>query len=70
MRRGTWTGCRDRHGRRVRVGDVVRYELSGSHTKREHWNPEYGHLVLVRCGCPRWPLVLRDRLFALVGFPQ
>jgi len=35
------TGCRDRNGEPIYLGDKVRYNLEGSHTKQEYWNPEY-----------------------------
>lgn len=36
-----WTGLKDMHGKRIHLGDRVRYNHQGSHTKREYWNPEY-----------------------------
>jgi len=38
---GTPTGRVDMHGIEIRCGDIVRYNLEGSHTKKEYWNPEY-----------------------------
>ena len=38
---GTPTGCKDRNGHMVCLGDHVRYRLEGAHTKPEYWNPEY-----------------------------
>jgi hypothetical protein len=35
------TGCKDCHGVMIMLGDKVRYNLEGSHTKEEYWNPEY-----------------------------
>lgn len=35
------TGCKDKDGNALYLGDRVRYRLEGSHTKREYWNPEY-----------------------------
>ena len=35
------TGCRDMNGVMIRLGDIVRYNLSSKYTKREYWNPEY-----------------------------
>lgn len=35
------TGCYDRDGRPLYLGDRVVYHLEGPHTKREYWNPEY-----------------------------
>lgn len=35
------TGCKDKHGNPIHLGDRVRYNLQGSYTKREYWNPEY-----------------------------
>lgn len=36
-----WIGLYDRDGKRLHLGDRVRYNLEGRHTKREYWNPEY-----------------------------
>lgn len=38
---GTPIGVKDMHGTEIRLGDRVRYNLQGSHTKPEYWNPEY-----------------------------
>lgn len=38
---GVDTGCRDRNGKPIYLGDKVRYHLQGEHTKQEYWNPEY-----------------------------
>lgn len=35
------TGCKDKDGNALYLGDRIRYRLEGSHTKREYWNPEY-----------------------------
>lgn len=35
------TGCKDRNGEQIYLGDKVRYRLEGTHTKPEYWNPEY-----------------------------
>lgn len=37
----TRTGVSDRDGREILVGDTIRIHLSGKHTKKEYWNPEY-----------------------------
>ena len=35
------TGCKDKDGNLLFLGDRVRYLLAGKHTKEEYWNPEY-----------------------------
>jgi len=35
------TGCFDKHGKEIKLGDRVRYNLEGPGTQREYWNPEY-----------------------------
>jgi hypothetical protein len=37
----TDTGCRDKNGRIIHLGDRVLYRIAGKHTKEEYWNPEY-----------------------------
>lgn len=35
------TGCKDKDGTLLFLGDRVRYRLEGPHTKKEYWNPEF-----------------------------
>lgn len=35
------TGVCDMHGKPIMLGDRVRYNNAGDHTKEEYWNPEY-----------------------------
>lgn len=35
------SGCFDKDGNELFVGDRVRHNFSGPHTKEEYWNPEY-----------------------------
>lgn len=35
------TGCKDRNGKMLFLGDRVVYHLEGPHTKVEYWNPQY-----------------------------
>lgn len=35
------TGCFDRNGVELFLGDKVRYIHEGPHTRKEYWNPEY-----------------------------
>lgn len=41
MRTATDTGVCDRRGEPINLGDIVRYNNAGDHTKVEYWNPEY-----------------------------
>jgi hypothetical protein len=37
----TSTGVKDKDGNELFLGDKVRYLISGPHTKKDYWNPEY-----------------------------
>lgn len=38
---GQRLGLKDKNGKPLRCGQIVRYNLEGKHTKAEYWNPVY-----------------------------
>ena len=43
------TGCADKDGNTLFVGDKVRYRQEGPHIKTEYWNPEYEIIFQAPC---------------------